>query len=41
MKKTIAILLLTISGIAAASCPINQPYRCYTGINGKQICGCM
>jgi hypothetical protein len=40
MKKLIAIALLLASGIAAAKCPINQPYRCYTGMNGKQVCGC-
>ena len=40
MKKLIAIGLLVASGIAAAACPINQPYRCYTGMNGKQVCGC-
>jgi hypothetical protein len=40
MKKVIAVLLLVASGIAAASCPINQPYRCYTTITGKQVCGC-
>lgn len=40
MKKLIAIVLLTISGIAAASCPTYQPYRCVQGFNGKMICGC-
>lgn len=40
MKKMIAVVLLVASGIAAAACPINQPYRCYTTLSGKQVCGC-
>ncbi len=40
MKKLITIVILFACGAAAASCPINKPYRCYTGMNGKQICGC-
>jgi len=40
MKKLIAIALLVASGIAAASCPQYAPYRCYIGMNGKQVCGC-
>jgi hypothetical protein len=40
MKKALAIVLLTASFAAAASCPISAPYRCVPGWNGKQICGC-
>ena len=40
MKKLIAVALLVASGIAAASCPPFQPYRCIQGANGKMICGC-
>jgi hypothetical protein len=40
MKKLIAIALLVVSGVAAASCPQFQPYRCTQGYNGKMICGC-
>ena len=40
MKKLIAVALLVASGIAAASCPTFQPYRCIQGANGKMICGC-
>lgn len=40
MKKFVFIALLFASGIAAASCPQMQPYRCVPGYNGKQLCGC-
>lgn len=40
MKKLIAIALLVVSGVAAASCPQFQPYRCTPGYGGKMICGC-
>jgi hypothetical protein len=40
MKKIIAAALLVASFAAAASCPQYAPYRCYMGMNGKQICGC-
>lgn len=40
MKKIVAIVLLTITGIAYAACPPYAPYRCIQGINGKMICGC-
>lgn len=41
MKKVIltAVLLLT-TAYAVASCPPYAPYRCYTGMNGKMVCGC-
>lgn len=40
MKKAIAVLLLTFSVSAFASCPPYAPYCCVTGFNGKMICGC-
>jgi len=40
MKKFIAIILLTISGIAAASCPAGTRYQCYPTPSGKMMCGC-
>ena len=40
MKKALVIILLTVSTIASASCPIYAPYRCTPGYNGKMICGC-
>lgn len=40
MKKLFAVLLLTVTTIAYASCPPYAPYRCVTGFNGKMICGC-
>lgn len=40
MKKALAIILLTASFAAAASCPIYAPYRCTPGYNGKMVCGC-
>lgn len=39
MKKLIAIALLVASGVAAASCPQFQPYRCVPNGN-KMLCGC-
>lgn len=40
MKKLLVIALLTVSGIAAASCPPYSPYGCRQGFNGKMVCGC-
>lgn len=40
MKKTIAIALLAVTGIASAACPAYAPYNCVPGYNGKMICGC-
>ena len=41
MKKIIAtVLLLVATSYAVASCPAYAPYRCYTGYNGKMVCGC-
>ena len=40
MKKLLVVLLLTVSGVAAASCPPYSPYGCRQGLNGKMVCGC-
>ena len=41
MKKAIVSIVLVFAvGQAIASCPVYQPYRCYTGMNGKMVCGC-
>ena len=40
MKKLVAIVLLTATGVAFAACPTYSPYRCIQGANGKMICGC-
>lgn len=40
MKKLIAIVLLTASGIAAAACPVGTRYQCYPTPSGKMQCGC-
>ena len=40
MKKTLAVLLLTISTLAYSACPPTMPYGCQSGFNGKMICGC-
>ena len=41
MKKlAVAVALMAYGAVVLASCPPNAPYRCYTGYNGKQVCGC-
>lgn len=40
MKKALAVILLTVSFGAYASCPAYAPYGCKQGMNGKMICGC-
>lgn len=40
MKKMIAIVLLCVSGVASAACPMTMPYGCHSGYNGKMVCGC-
>lgn len=40
MKKALAVLLLTVSVSAFASCPPYSPYGCKQAFNGKMICGC-
>jgi len=40
MKKALAVLLLTMSATAFASCPPYAPYGCQTTPSGKMLCGC-
>jgi len=41
MKKAlVGLVLLVTTAYALAACPPYAPYRCYTGFNGKQVCGC-
>ena len=41
MKKALVTVVLALTTFSAiASCPAYAPYRCYTGVNGKMVCGC-
>lgn len=40
MKKVLTVIVLFATTAAFASCPTYAPYRCYVGMNGKQVCGC-
>ena len=40
MKNALAVLLLTVSASAFASCPPYAPYGCTPMPNGKMLCGC-
>jgi hypothetical protein len=40
MKTLIATLLLTVTGVAFAACPVYAPYGCVQTYGGKMKCGC-